>query len=395
MVPSEYGGFVDWKIDHYTKVPVFVVGPSGNGKTGIVEAICKRRNVDPNDPTNPNPRKFGFVYLNGTSMEATDLMGLPARDTYEETFKDPTTGKDVTRKIEVTRFLPPKFLKDVESYERGVLLIDEVNRAPLEVRNVLMQLLDRRTIGEVTLPDGWQIVLTANPHDTGYQVDELDEAFLRRCIIIKLVFSMDGWAEWGMTEYKSPIQGFLGAPISATVVSAARRMVKLLNKDVENEMKQVPTGFGLQVCSELAQAGLREDFEPSMVRQIFAGCVGDDLAEAVIKALSDDKLKELLDKVMQGKPVTGEKHDVYVDLLDLFWEKIYQSPKKFRDAVGVFFGSLPEDIRSVYVRRLYPFFSKKDYITDPIFEKMANDWREFCTRTMYRVKGLRNPQKGV
>jgi len=388
MHPGQYAAISEFLLDRYTNVPTLYYGASGIGKTQIIEDLCKKRGIP-------------FVYFNATGMEPADLIGLPYKDEMDVPTLTIENGKEVrgTRKMTVMRHMPPAKLAMVEGAPKGVICIDEVNRLEQQVRHTVMQFLDRRELGEVNLPPGWLIVLTANPSDSDYQVDELDIALRRRCMVFKLEFDLNMWVEWATTDYRSPvIDPHTGQPVgtalSARIIAAVRRTAKAFRWEIENEIPQKPTAFGAKVCSELYHAGAMEHFDAEMTTILFGGVVGPEVGQAIVKSLSDEKIQAMLEKAMKGEKFEAT-HDVMIDLLDLFWEKVSASPKKYGPQIMNFYKCLGQDIRAVLVKRIYPFFSKKEYIADPNFQELAKEWREWCVKMMYKLKGLRAPGQTV
>jgi hypothetical protein len=388
MHPGQYAAISEFLLDRYTNVPTLYYGASGIGKTQIIEDLCKKRGIP-------------FVYFNATGMEPADLIGLPYKAEIEMPYATIENGKDVIkqRMVTVMRHMPPIKLAQVEGAPKGVICIDEVNRLEQQVRHTVMQFLDRRELGEVNLPPGWLIVLTANPSDSDYQVDELDIALRRRCMVFKLEFDLNMWIEWATTDYRSPvIDPHTGQPVgtalSARIIAAVRRTAKAFRWDIENEIPQKPTAFGAKVCSELYHAGAMEHFDAEMSTILFGGVVGPEVGQAIVKSLSDEKIQAMLEKAMKGEKFEAT-HDVMIDLLDLFWEKVSASPKKYGPQIMNFYKCLGQDIRAVLVKRIYPFFSKKEYIADPNFQELAKEWREWCVKMMYKLKGLRAPGQTV
>jgi len=386
MHAGQYSAITEFLLDRYTNVPMLVYGPSGIGKTQIPEDLCKKRGIP-------------YIYFNATGMEPADLIGLPFKDEVNEEFTllDPATGKEVKKqqRMTVMRHMPPAKLAQVERSPRGIICIDEINRLEQQVRHTVMQFLDRRELGEVNLPPGWLIMLTANPSDSDYQVDEMDVALRRRCMVYKLEFDLNMWVEWATTEYRSPVLDqrtgkAVDTALSARIIAAVRRTTKAFRWEIENEIPQKPTAFGAKVCSELYHAGTMEHFDPEMASIIFSGVVGPEVGQAIVKSLSDEKIQAMLERAMKGEKFEAS-HDVMIDLLDLFWEKVSSSPKKYGPQIMNFYKCLGQDIRAVLVKRIYPFFSKKEYIADPNFQELAKEWREWCVKMMYKLKGLRAP----
>jgi len=80
-----------------------------------------------------------------------------------------------------------------------ILFLDELNRAPIDVRQTALQLVLERQIHEHILPIvnniRTLIVAAINPADD-YQVDELDSALLDRFLFIKIEPDAGSWLNW-------------------------------------------------------------------------------------------------------------------------------------------------------------------------------------------------------
>ena len=127
-------------------VPLFIWGHRGVGKSSLVKQIA-------DDLGN------SFVDLRLASQEVGDLIGLPHRDTNR------------------TVWLKPSWFP--EEGTSGVLFLDELNRAPRDVRQAVFQLVLDRKLHTHTLPSGWSIVAAGN-YSGAYDVDDQCEAFLSR-----------------------------------------------------------------------------------------------------------------------------------------------------------------------------------------------------------------------
>lgn len=79
------------------------------------------------------------------------------------------------------------------------LLLDELNRAPLDIRQASLQLILSKQIHEHTLPyhKGIPSMVTAciNPSD-GYQVEEMDPALLDRFLTLEVTVDAQEWLKW-------------------------------------------------------------------------------------------------------------------------------------------------------------------------------------------------------
>jgi len=338
-------------------------GHSGIGKTAIPKQIAAELGIP-------------YIHLDATGMEPSDLIGLP--------FKEEMIAADGKTKEMVTRFLPPRFLKAMEQSPNGIFIMDEVTRLDLQVRNTWMQFLSEGTLGEVKRPlgtdeksgkpTGWLVVQTANPADEGYQVTDLDIALVRRSIVLELGYDLEVWRDWAAGKYRS--RG--GQPISARVIAAAGRMNKGLVKPIKNKIMQTLTPDGLRVCSELVEVGIMDKMDRDTALAVLSGAAGSEAALAIYQSLNDKRLQELLDQAMKGEKVKfgGNDHDVAVDLLYVFWEKVAKNAKKYAKEITNLYHCLPEDIRIALIKACYSNFAKHR----EEFQELAKEWREWCTK---------------
>lgn len=146
------------------KVPVCIWGKHGIGKTEIVEHIAKEKG-------------FKFAYIAPAQFEEMgDLVGMP-------TIVD---GR--------TQFASPDWVPSEKG--PGILLIDDVNRADDRILRGIMQLLQNYELVSWTLPEKWQIVLTANPDGGDYSVTPMDDAMVTRMMHVSMEFDVKEWAKW-------------------------------------------------------------------------------------------------------------------------------------------------------------------------------------------------------
>ncbi len=129
--------------------PLFV-GPPGVGKSHIVQAWSKARNIP-------------FIDLRIAYMEAPDLIGFPSIE---------HLGNRQVTVHNIPEFLPHEGI--------GVLLLEEPNRGTSSVMNCLMQLLTDRKIHKYVLPAGWVIAACINPEGNEYDVASMDAALKDR-----------------------------------------------------------------------------------------------------------------------------------------------------------------------------------------------------------------------
>lgn len=149
---------------HRANVPALLIGPHGVGKSEISEAAAAAMNIE-------------FISRDLSLMEPPDLVGLPQ-------IKDGATS-----------FLPPEFLPR-ESGRGGLLLIEEINRAPRYMQASCLELLTSRRLNSYSLPENWLPIACINPKTEGYMVDLLDAALMSRFMRIEVTAATKPWVQW-------------------------------------------------------------------------------------------------------------------------------------------------------------------------------------------------------
>ncbi len=153
--------------------PLLILGKPGLGKTAFayhLQDYLQRT----------TGTEWRLIKLRVADLFAEDFSGLPTLDS----------------RAGVTRWYPPDFLPLKTSGlfrgTRGILLLDEVNRAKPDVIQAMMKVFDRDEF-----EDGWMVVATGNLGDEdGTNVEEFDAAQIRRFFKVELEFNLDDWCEW-------------------------------------------------------------------------------------------------------------------------------------------------------------------------------------------------------
>ena len=145
-------------------VPPLLVGPMGVGKSWIPKEAAKELGI-------------ACIDLRLAQQEVGDLTGLPRRD-----------GKR-------TVWSRPEWWPE-DPTSKGILFLDELNRAPVDVLQAVFQLVGEWKLHTHVLPSEWIIVSAMNPDNGSYQVDSLDIAMLRRFCQIKVLPSSGEWVRW-------------------------------------------------------------------------------------------------------------------------------------------------------------------------------------------------------
>ena len=190
----------------------FIWGIHGIGKSSALEQLGEQLGV-------------GVIDLRCANMESADLRGLPDRELNDDGTVSrtvylppadlPTYGKcspacNMFRKnqgkmagICAKRKEEAEVLKaegkPFRNYCRGILFLDELNRANDDVLQGAFQLVWDKAVGTYAVPKEWKIVVAGN-YSEGYMVNAFnDAAFLDRFVHIDLTPDnnyLGGWAAW-------------------------------------------------------------------------------------------------------------------------------------------------------------------------------------------------------
>jgi len=164
--------------------PLFA-GDAGIGKSEICQQWVKeQRKKDPD---------FGFVDLRLAFFDAPDLVGIPDKVT--------ENGKRRT-----VHFLPDFY---PEPGSRGLLLLEEPNRAPNSIMNAIMQLLTDRKVHHYSLPDGW-IIAGAINDGVNYDVNTMDTALKDRFVVYNVEYDFKTFLDFMKEkEWSSNVRNFV------------------------------------------------------------------------------------------------------------------------------------------------------------------------------------------
>jgi len=244
------------RLTRVARVSLFLWGTHGIGKSSIVKEVAQEMGI-------------GFVDFRCAQIEACDLRGLP----------DKVDGRTV--------FCPSA---ELPSAGRGILFLDELNRATADVLSAAFQLVLDRRVGEYCLPEGWSIVSAGNLENGDYHVAELDPAFRDRfchAVLSAGVSTFDEWTDWISERY--PEMAF-------EVVNFCSGNLKHLEV-VENEslgFQVLPSRRSWEMAIRCLSVARREGFSERCRVEVLAGLIGRELAVAFQKHRSPVSPHDLL-----------------------------------------------------------------------------------------------------
>lgn len=174
MKPSEIFSVLDLalKVKQTSGRPFnpLLTGEAGLGKSQICQAWAKSQGLP-------------FIDLRLAYMEGPDFIGLPR-----------VTETEAKRLV--TEHIIPKLWDTICKSPKGLLLIEEPNRANSSVLNCLMQVLTDHEINGVKLPKEWVIAGAINPDVAGYDVNSMDTALRDRFVPYEVEYDHKTFVEF-------------------------------------------------------------------------------------------------------------------------------------------------------------------------------------------------------
>lgn len=197
------------------RVAAIIWGHRGIGKSDAVRQICAEGDGKGGPP-------MGFVDFRCSQIEASDLRGLPDKEKGRTVYLPPAelpVGGLTAAEIE-ERLRPytdeeqrVERIRQQQYHNKGILFLDEPNRAEDDVLQAIFQLVLDRQIGHYVLPAGWAIVLAANYMEGDYITNGFtDSALLDRMCHLHLVAgeeTLDDWCTFMARKHGEVAQQFI------------------------------------------------------------------------------------------------------------------------------------------------------------------------------------------
>ncbi len=242
------------------KLPVFIWGSPGIGKSSIVKSIAKEENLD-------------FIDLRLSLLDPTDLKGIP--------FFDAQTKQAI--------WAPPAFLPKSGS---GILFLDEINTAPPTIQAAAYQLILDRKIGEYELPSNWAIVAAGNLESDMGATFSMSAPLLNRFIHLYMDVDFEDWKEWALqNDINSYVIAFL---------QLHQEMLFTFNPQSEQNAFATPRSW------EFVSKILQSNIKTNSLLEVIKGAVGNVANEFVNFLKVKEKLPNI-DDILQGKDVEVPK----------------------------------------------------------------------------------------
>jgi len=175
-----------------SQIPVMLWGPPGIGKSSVIHQIA-------------NEAGCKVVDLRLAQLEPTDLRGVPMpnRETgraewYLPAFWPTSAKEDTTRLVKKEDGTNESVVvKAGDCLDGpGIIFLDEIEKAPISVKNASLQLVLDRMVGSYKLPNDWAIVCAGNREEDGAFSQPLGSALSNRMIHLEVDADVEAWAEW-------------------------------------------------------------------------------------------------------------------------------------------------------------------------------------------------------
>ena len=238
------------------KVPVFLWGPPGIGKSSIVAQIAKEEGI-------------AYIDLRLSLLDPTDLRGIPFFNTKEET----------------AVWAPPSFLPD-GSQEKGILFLDELNTAAPMVQASAYQLILDRKIGEYSLPDGWAIIAAGNRESDRGVVFRMAAPLANRFVHLEMETSTEDWRGWAV-----------GAGIDASIIAFISHRPDALFTFSQSESRAFATPRTWAYVNEIVASQPETD----LLMPLISGAIGEELAAAYLGFRAVAGELPDMDAIFEGK----------------------------------------------------------------------------------------------
>lgn len=181
LTPKYLGPAIDHMID--VKIPLFIWGPPGVGKSDIVRQVAESRGFD-------------VIDVRLSQMEHSDIRGIP--------YLSQASNDEPTNTERLMKWAPPEFLPQ-DPNTKAILFLDELSSVSNgQTLAACYQLLLDRRVGNYKLPDGVVMVAAGNRISDRGVAFRLPSPIANRMVHVELVAQPDEWLVWAIDNQVHP-----------------------------------------------------------------------------------------------------------------------------------------------------------------------------------------------
>ncbi len=291
------------------KIPVFVWGNPGVGKSSLVQQIANENNMR-------------FVDLRLSLLDPTDLRGIPF---FEQELKKAVWAK-------------PEFLPDTNSQEYGILFLDEINSAPPTIQAAAYQLILDRKIGEYNLPENFAIVAAGNYETDRGVTYRMPTPLANRFVHFNFDLDFDVWKAWAYS-----------ANIDSRIIAYLNyKQENLFTFDPKGTSKSFATPRSWSFVDDILKSNLNEE----LYLQVIGGAVGNETAQEFLNFCNVmDQLPNLHD-ILEGKVVSlpDTNSALYALCIGLVYALKQDQQQKYLDNILDFSQNIPSEFSVMLIR---------------------------------------------
>lgn len=228
-----------------TRLPIFLWGPPGIGKSQGIASFAHRR-------------KSPIIDLRMAQTEPTDIRGIPY-------YNKETNKMEWAHPIE----LPTQ--EFASQYESVFLFLDELNTAPPAVQAAAYQLVLDRRVGTYVLPDNVYIIAAGNRETDRGVTYKMPSPLANRFVHLEMRPDAESFIEWAQDE------GDIHADVVGYISFAKHH---LFEHNPNSASKGFPTPRTWHYVSNVLKKYPADSF---LVNAFIAGAIGDGVAAGFIQ----------------------------------------------------------------------------------------------------------------
>jgi hypothetical protein len=249
-----------------SKIPVFVWGHPGVGKSSLIRQIASDKSME-------------FIDLRLSLLDPTDLRGIPFFDASNKT----------------AVWAKPEFLPTTSSKAFGILFLDEINSAPPTIQAAAYQLILDRKIGEYTLPENYAIVAAGNYDSDRGVTYRMPTPLANRFVHLDFDLDFQEWKSWAYeTKIDNRIISFL-----------SYKPQNLFTFDAKAKEKSFATPRSWSFVNDILNSNLQIE----LLKDVISGAIGKESADEFMNFCKVvDKLpniQELIDGQSKEVPLNN------------------------------------------------------------------------------------------